>query len=214
MILVQILVISILIAIMRGGRLINLGSLPMRWPAGPALAFAAQAIVIYAPEPQAAGSWDLHAVLLLLTYLFLLLIVWINRRIPGMVLLQLGLLLNLAAIASNGGYMPITPETMEHIGHESQVATLAPGTRDPGSKDIILPKEATHLWVLSDILVLTEPYADPTAFSIGDLLIAAGLFQIVQCALLQGSVKTQNKHRLYIQRPNCSRGESRRVGAP
>lgn len=41
---------------------------------------------------------------------------WLNRRQPGLWLLGLGLALNLAAISLNGGFMPISPETLLALG--------------------------------------------------------------------------------------------------
>jgi hypothetical protein len=186
MILLVALTISFLIALLRGGHLLNLISLPLRWPAAPIVVVAVQAIVIFNPQPQSPkwGFVNLHVALLVLSYLFLSLVIWINRRIPGMVLLEIGLLLNLAVMLANGGYMPITPDAMASIGNGGQVEMIEPGTRDPASKDIVLLREQTRLWILSDIFVLAKPFPLPTAFSLGDVLIAWGLFQVVQHALL------------------------------
>ena len=44
-----------------------------------------------------------------------LIFAWANRRLPGFWLLGLGLALNLLVIAINGGFMPISPETLHAI---------------------------------------------------------------------------------------------------
>jgi hypothetical protein len=181
MILLQALVISILIGIIRGGRPTPRFRVPLRWPALPLVCLAAQAVAVRLGSPRSAG-FDLPAGILLLSSLALLVMVWANRRVPGMLLLGLGLLLNLVVMLVNGGYMPIAPETLVRIGSPGLAAAPA-GTRMMGFKDVVLPYEQTLLWALSDILVLPWPFA-PNAFSPGDVLIALGLFVFTQRVLL------------------------------
>ena len=184
MIMVLVLAVALLIAMLRGGRLARLASLPLRWPAVPIAVFALQSTVIYLPGPWLLGQRNPAGFILPFSYLVLLAVVWVNRRIPGMVLIGLGLVLNLAVILANGGYMPVTPEVLQSIGHGDHVAAMEPGARVDSSKDIVLPREQTRLWVLSDIFPLPPPFPIPSAFSLGDVLAAAGIFVAVQLALV------------------------------
>lgn len=193
MILLVALFLAFIVALLRGGRLSRLVALPLRWPALPLVALAVQLGVMHFPRPY-GRSFDLPAIALLLSYLVLLLAVWLNRHIPGLALLGLGLLLNLAVMAANGGYMPITPETMERIGHGDADAIL-PGSRVAGTKDIALPQEETRLWFLSDIFILPFPFPFSGAFSLGDIFIAAGIFWTVQGALVGRPDNTHGKQR-------------------
>lgn len=189
MILLLALAAGLVVALLRGGQVSHLSALPLRWPAMPLLAFAAQALVVYViPESRRQGAWSLHAGILILSYLVLLLFVWRNRRIPGMALAGIGLILNLAVMLANGGYMPITPQAMAQIGH-GDTAQIEPGTRDLGSKDVALPQEQTHLWFLSDIFVLPRSLPISFAFSPGDVLLAVGVFWVVQHALTDRTTK-------------------------
>ncbi len=180
--LVVALFLAFVVALLRGGKLSRLVALPLRWPALPLLALVVQLGVIHFPRAY-GQNFDLPAIALLLSYLALFLAVWLNRRIPGLALLGLGLLLNLAVMAANGGYMPIAPETMERIGHGDADAIL-PSSRVAGTKDIALPREQTRLWFLSDIFILPFPFPFSGAFSLGDVLITAGIFWTVQWALV------------------------------
>ncbi len=121
-------------------------------------------------------------VLFLLSHVFLLAFVWLNRRYDGSLLIGLGVIYNLAVILANGGLMPITPETVVRINPGASLDQASVGYHYGFSKDVILPREATRLWLMSDVLVLTPPFPWPTAFSLGDLLLALGIVGILQAA--------------------------------
>ncbi len=175
--------LSLAIALARGGNLFRLSALPLRWPLVPILAFAPQLIVVYMPESIARLA-STHTAILILSYLALVAFLCLNYRLPGMRWIALGLLLNLAAMVANGGYMPITPQALERIGHESHVVAVQDGSRVAYSKDVLLTREQTHLWLLTDILVFPDPFPIPSAASVGDSCIALGGFVLIQQALL------------------------------
>ena len=52
------------------------------------------------------------------------------------------------------------------------------------SKDIILSREATRLWFLSDVLVLGKPFPLPTVFSLGDVFLMLGACVLLQSIML------------------------------
>ena len=68
------------------------------------LAFLPQTVSAHAPNSLAKAC-------LLLSLLAFFVFTWLNRRPAGMQILLAGLLLNLIVIASNGGFMPISPRT-------------------------------------------------------------------------------------------------------
>ena len=130
----------------------------------------------------------IQQVLFLLSHLPLLVFVALNRRLVGIQIAGIGIFCNLLVIMVNGGFMPITPETLVRINPGSALG-INPGTTlgiwQTGyhygfSKDVILLRGATNLWALSDVLVLPPPFPWPTAFSFGDLLIASGIVVLLQ----------------------------------
>jgi len=139
--------------------------------------FAAQALmIVYAP-----GQSALQVVVLMLSQTTLLVLVVLNRHVPGAILFSLGIVLNLVVMLANGGWMPITPEMYRFV-HPERVLDIQ--TRAPSSKGIILPREQTNLWLLSDIVPIALPWRR-TAVSIGDLLLIAGAGQFI----FQGSAR-------------------------
>jgi len=138
------------------------------------LAFLPQALVFFVPQTGQFVSQQWAALILPLSLGILALFVWYNRHLQGFWLLGLGLLLNLAVISANGGLMPISPETLT-IVHGKQAEELI-DSRAYGSKSIVLPVEETRLEWLADRFTVPDRLPIQFAFSLGDVLLAAGAF--------------------------------------
>jgi hypothetical protein len=182
MILLLALAVALLVAFLRGGSLRNLADFNLKWGWLAGLALAIQIVAVY----WATGDRYLYLQrgALVVSSLLLLPVVWRNRRSPGLSLIGLGLALNLAVIGANGGFMPITPEAVARIERQHLVVDLDGMKRMSGSKGIVLPREETALWPLSDILVIPPPFPIASAFSLGDVLVAAGAFMFLQRAMV------------------------------
>jgi len=186
MILLMAVIAAFLWALARGGSFHNLVRVPLRWGGLALLAVAMQAYFVYFPLPR-AGGLNVELLSFLISYALLFAVVWANRRLPGVKLMGLGLALNFAVMLANGGFMPITPEALQSVGRAHKAYSLEPGARIRHSKDIVLPREATRLWPLSDVFVLPPPFPIPSVFSPGDLCLAIGAFIFVQEAMRGGS---------------------------
>jgi len=134
------------------------------------LALLLQVIAIKAPI---GDSDDLRRALFVYSYLLLLVFVAVNFSRPGIAIIGFGLLLNLVAIVANQGWMPITEETLLRSGSIPSDAVL--GEWLPGTKDILLHRSDIHLWPLTDRLVWDPISSVIRAFSIGDVVIVAGV---------------------------------------
>jgi hypothetical protein len=99
-----------------------------------------------------------------------------NIRQPGFPLLGTGLALNLIVILANGGWMPVSPETVARIAPDASPGAWEVGRRLGNSKDLVMPAATTRLWLLSDRFAFPGWFPIQVAFSIGDVLIAAGAF--------------------------------------
>ena len=134
------------------------------------LALLVQLAAIKAPLGDAD---DARRALLLYSYLLLLAFVALNLGRPGIAIIGAGLLLNFAAIVANEGLMAITPETILRTGPLPHDAVTGEWVR--GSKDILLEREDVRLWFLTDRLVWDPISSVIRAFSIGDVVIVAGV---------------------------------------
>lgn len=180
MILAAAVLAAVIIGLARGGSLRRLADLPLRWGWAAPFAFGLQIYLIYFPEPQSHGLFNPRVLILIFSYALILGAVWQNRSLPGIWLIGAGFAANLSVMLLNGGYMPITGEALEQVGHSHQALGAAPGARVLGTKDILLPRDTTVAWWLTDIFVLPPPFPIPSVFSLGDLMIGLGAFWTVQ----------------------------------
>lgn len=139
------------------------------------VAFLPQFIVIYLPITRENFPQMWVAVCLLASQIMLFGFAWHNRRVSGMPILICGMVLNLAVMAANNGFMPISPQTASRLVSEDRLLDIQPGSRF-GAKDILLPAQETRFEWLADCFLppAWSPYQ--VAFSLGDVLISIGAF--------------------------------------
>ena len=168
MFILMILLIVLLIALVRGGSLLNLLQLPLRWNWIALLALGLQ-LLIFTPFRDAPLIDSFIPQLHILS--MAILIGWIaaNYRIAGAALLAAGLLANLAAVTANGGYMAGDPRPAAHN---------AQSVRYGGESELIannsIATDDVQLWILTDILAVPPFIPFANVFSIGDVLLMLG----------------------------------------
>ena len=98
-----------------------------------------------------------------------------NLDLPGIWLVVLGAICNMAAIAANGGYMPATPEALASLGK-------AAPTIYSNSAVVASP----NLPWLTDRFALPRWLPFANVFSVGDILLAAGVFVLLVVVMRRG----------------------------
>lgn len=178
--LLSILVLSLAVGRLRGGRFNTLLQHRWSWPTWPLWAVAIQVVAFLPDESTSLAAKTFAASLHVLSYILLLAFVWANRRTRWMWLVGLGLVANAVAIIANGGFMPVSAEA---FGHSAGTASLASG--DPYN-NIVRMRIGTRLWFLADVFETPDWLLIERTFSIGDLTIAAGTFALVQSLMVLG----------------------------
>jgi hypothetical protein len=170
--LVLVLFLSMAIAILRGGRLSNLGDIHLRlWWLLP-LGFAMQLGARYVPSDRPG----LGVGLILASYVPLVILVLLNRDRPGLWLAGFGVLMNFTVILLNGG-MPVLSEAAE------VASGFAPG--DPviaeSYKHVVLNRDSWFPFLADVIPIRIANYGQ--VLSLGDVFLAVGLGRFIEFEL-------------------------------
>ena len=94
-----------------------------------------------------------------------------NRSIPGMAIVALGAVSNLAAIVANGGYMPAARSALDALGKSD------PTTYSNSSS------VETRLGPLTDVFAMPPWLPFANVFSVGDVLIVVGVVTTIVLAM-------------------------------
>ena len=179
-----VIVLAIAAAIYRRGDLSSFTRLPFKY------SWSLVAVLILLAGLQAGlviyvglKNTILQPIFLVLTQAALILLLWLNRHIAGVKLFIIGVAMNTLVIVANGGWMPITPERYEW-NHQTEQAVLY--SKPASSKNIILPREETRLWILSDIIPIG--LWRRWAISPGDALLVVAVGQFLFQAKAQKEV--------------------------
>lgn len=109
----------------------------------------------------------------LLSYLFILITLILNIRLYSVKLILAGTALNMVAIFSNHGLMPVSRKAIESFGQ------LAADSSRLDFKHILIDQN-TNFPFLADILATPGWYPLKNILSIGDIFIAVGIFILIQ----------------------------------
>lgn len=130
-----------------------------RWPVLVWAALGIQIVIIEFGAPGGLAPW-LHV----LSYVVAIAFMWLNRAVRGVLVVGAGALLNGVTIALNGGVLPAREAAMEAAGVDVDHAFVNAGLVE----DPVLP------W-LGDVFAWPEPLPLANTFSVGDVLIVAGV---------------------------------------
>lgn len=164
------LVVGLIAGLARGGRIANIATVEIRWPA---LVFAGLGLQVGAELlaatilPQLSGG-DAGLGVLAVSYFLLIVFLVINRRLAGSWFIGVGLALNFVVIVLNRG-MPVSLAAVKAAGLERA------GFLEAAVKHHAMGPE-TVLGFLGDVIPL--PIVG-SVVSLGDVVLGAGIFLLV-----------------------------------
>jgi hypothetical protein len=164
--LVLVALLAVVTVPLTGGRLSRLADVHLRLPGLAVVGLLLQVVIISVfPDLPDWLAITVH----FLSYGLVLAFIWCNRHLPGLWLVALGGLSNLVVIAANGGVMPASADALRAAGRSP--------TEEGFTNSEVLAD--ARLQPLGDVLPMPSWMPFANVFSIGDVLIAVGLFWCV-----------------------------------
>ena len=192
--LLAVVLLSVCLGYLFGGRLDRLEALRPRWWGLVILGLGIQ----FVPLPNGVSGTDLviRTAVLALSYSLLLTFALVNVRMPGMFLVVIGLACNMTVIVVNGG-MPASTQALIDSGQADVVAYV----REQGADKHHLLTDDDQLTFLADVIAVPQPIGQ--AVSVGDNLVYAGLTWLIVATMRgwtpsarpAGSRPRRGKHR-------------------
>ena len=181
MLYVYIIIISIIIGLLRNGKLSSLSQISLKRIELIVLACLIQAGLIFLGSKKIKFVLDYSSYMIIFSYIVLLLAVWYNKNIKGMKIIALGIIFNFIVIVANGGHMPVLLSSLYKAGLNDFALVLKEGTYVTHT----LITEKTLFRFLADVIPLSPPFPDPSVVSAGDFLMFYGVFSLFQNAMLK-----------------------------
>lgn len=176
------LVLAVLAGWVRGGCLARLAEVRFRLGWLVLLAFLIR-FALYAGVPWVEPGSPANVGLQALAHGLLLAGLLANRALPGIRLAAAGVLANGLVVLANGGRMPVSRAALALSGQEHLLPRLADGQLLTHR----LLDGSTRLPWLADVFALPAGWPLALAFSLGDVLVAVGVFLFVQHGMGVGS---------------------------
>jgi len=181
MLYVYIIIISIIIGLLRKGKLSSLSQISLKKIELIVLACFIQGGIIFLGSKKIKFVLDYSSYMIIFSYIVLLLAVWYNKNIKGIKIITLGIIFNFIVIVANGGHMPVLLSSLYKAGLNDFALVLKEGTYATHT----LITEKTLFRFLADVIPLPPPFPDPSVVSVGDFLMFYGVFSLIQNAMLK-----------------------------
>ena len=191
MLYVYIIIISIIIGLLRNGKLSSLSQISLKRIELIVLACLIQGGIIFLGSKKIKFVLDYSSYMIIFSYIVLLLAVWYNKKLKGINFIALGIIFNFIVILANGGHMPVLLSSLYKAGLNDFALVLKEGTYITH----VLISEKTLFGFLADVIPLSPPFPDPSVVSAGDFLMFYGVFSLIQNAMVNrqnSEISSQN----------------------
>lgn len=200
MLYVYIIIISIIIGLLRNGKLSSLSEISLKKIELIVLACLIQGGLIFLGSKNIKFVLDYSSYMIIFSFIVLLLAVWYNKDLKGIKIITLGIIFNFIVIVVNGGHMPVLLSSLYKAGLDDFALILKEGTYVTHT----LVTEKTLFRFLADVIPLPPPFPDPSVVSVGDFLMFYGVFSLIQNAMVKkqnSEIRSQNSEdkELYLE---------------
>ncbi|HER23538.1 MAG TPA: hypothetical protein ENO17_00510 [Candidatus Atribacteria bacterium] len=188
MLYIYIIILSIIIGLLRNGKLSSLSQISLKKIELIVLACAIQAGLIFLGSKKLKIILDYSSYMIIFSYIVLLMAVWNNKKLKGMNIIFLGIVFNFIVIVVNGGHMPVLLSSLYKAGLNDFALVLKEGSYVTHT----LITDKTLFGFLADVIPLPPPFPDPSVVSAGDFLMFCGVFSLVQDAMMKKEQNLEN----------------------
>lgn len=169
-----VLFLALATAMLRGGRLTNLGDIELRAWWLLLVGFGLQAATRFLPDEPWAETAGL--VMVLGSFFILMILVLINKGRPGMWLVGVGVLMNFTVISLNGGMPVLLDAARAASGFTQSTPDIA------GSFKHVVLDENTVFTAFADVIPIRLA-GNGQVISLGDVFLAVGLGRFLEYEL-------------------------------
>lgn len=186
--LVESLIASIVIGKIRGGKLSRISYIRFKKVWLFIIALLIQLGIIVFSSIESSILFNYLKELYIASFILLFIGIIFNANFKSLWTIFIGAALNMVPFIYNNGKIPISIDGLKLAGlsdiaqyvHDGKLALYTPIT------------EATKHAFLGDIITIPAPYPFPQMLSIGDMLIALGLFIFIQSIMLDRNIERSN----------------------
>jgi Family of unknown function (DUF5317) len=180
--------VGLLVGLLLGGRVAGLARLEFQLAPLIAMGMVIQVALFAAPIASEVGQAG--PPIYIGSSLLVLAAVIRNAHLPGLPIVAVGAISNLAAIVANGGYMPASAEAMAAQG---RVGPTVYSNSAAITQPVLAP--------LTDIFAMPVWMPAANVFSIGDVLIGVGVAMAIAVTMRQARVERSDEPRVAASRP-------------
>ncbi|MBS4535768.1 DUF5317 domain-containing protein [Clostridium sp. D2Q-14] len=173
------LILAIIVGWLKGGKLRRLGNLNFKYLGIFILALILQYVIIFFGNSDIKLISDYMDEIYIASYILLFIGILINIRNIPLIIVLIGSALNFFVFIMNSGNMPVSIKALELAGMSETVQLLQSGEL----RLFTSLTENIHFPVLAQTIAISEYFPFPAVFSIGDFLIALGLFVFIETSM-------------------------------
>lgn len=173
------LVFAIIVGWLKGGKLRRLSNLDFKYLGIFVVALILQYVIIFFGNGGIEFISDYIAEIYIVSYILLFIGIIINIRNTTLIVVLIGSALNFFVFIMNSGKIPVSIKGLELAGMSESMKLIQSGKLNLYTS----LTESIKYPALGQTIAISESFPFPSVFSIGDFLIALGLFIFIEASM-------------------------------